>query len=131
MDIVSSCTQFPLQNTWNSFQSDESFLVDRNDHMVQMDPLCGTIDRGKVLYSFLLDTIADIETQMYQPNGFSEYVFRYGTGRSLLHQAHSLHFFSGKYIHLIPCTSFCELLVKSSGVWITIFPPSLLHRRCF
>ena len=60
VDIVSSCTQFPqFQNT---FRLDESFLVDWNDHMIQINPLCGIIDCWIVPYSLLFDTIVFIET---------------------------------------------------------------------
>ena len=57
-----ACTQSPLQNISHSFRLNESFLVDRNDHMVQIHLLGGTIDRGKVPYRLLFDTTVDIET---------------------------------------------------------------------
>ena len=42
VDIVSSRTQFhQFQKT---FRLDESFPVDRNDPMIQINPLCGIID---------------------------------------------------------------------------------------
>ena len=55
--------KYPLRNTLQSFRLYESFLVDRNDNMVQIHSLRGTTDRGKVPYSLLFDTTVDMEAQ--------------------------------------------------------------------
>ena len=57
--LYSAAPNFPFKTLRTTF--DESFLVYRNDYIVQIHPLCSTIDCGKVPYRLLFATTVDIE----------------------------------------------------------------------
>ena len=63
--LYQAASKFPYKTLRTAF--DESFLVDRYDYMVQIHPVYGAIDRGKVPYCLLLATTVDIETHFSRP----------------------------------------------------------------